>query len=760
MYIRPLTKEMLVHKFFSLFISFSLSLTAYASDLNIIEGKVLDSHSGEPIPNANILIKDSEEGTTTNRRGVFLIETNQDYPITVIVNHIGYSSTEKTAYDSRTLQIDLWPATLELAPVDVSIIRLPSHYDVSSARQSMGSSELRTRAIQDFQEVTRSISSVVISAGMDGSQTISVRGSNANETPVYLDGVKINDSFTNVADLSVINMEDVDNIEVIKGASTLPYEVGAFGGVVNIYSRTPTRSQISLSGSGDLNNSQSGSTAGQVSLVRGPLSLTTQLAQRNRKYQTFFNEFKTERTFGSGMINWEIGSGNLRFKGIRQEAQIRQAEGDGFDTHSKNTFFDMRYTGGLPWLGSDWQMDYGRRYDALGVSFWSLGTSNSNYQQSPEGNSSSMRLAKLMKLENFETLVQLSGGRDYYTGPSSTAIEPIYYKEMNLELSQDTRSITSISKFNIETVVPSIDLLGFELGLRYDDVNTAYHYDDERKYYHAGETVPYRVDTNIEDVFDDHYMVSKRMGLRLDGRIKKLAYSSYMSLGNNFRLPTLQDQYFRQATTVLIYEDLPLLRESVNTVDLGIDFNFQMRPGMPFTHIEGSLSYFDNGYVNKLSYKSSPGQPPIPYNTLAATITGLEVSGKFFLLSKRGHLSFGSIFLDLSDPVVFFGKPSYRHTAGVTLTRGKLTYSGSYWLDGPTVYLSDDGLYEEPKSNLDLSVASSFDWDHALLTTTMSAKNIFNFTETQESLLVNDRGYIITYFDQFQLVLNVSVTLR
>ena len=727
---------------------------------NVLRGEVLDTHSGKPVTNANIIIKDTDIGTITDSDGKFNLETNRELPLIIVINHIGYTPAEKTAVDTRTLRIDLWPETVQLAPVDVSVIRLPSHYDVSSARQSMGSSELRTRAIQDFQEVTRSISSVVISSGADGSQTISVRGSNANETPVYLDGVKINDSFTNVADLSVINMEDVDNIEVIKGASTLPYEVGAFGGVVNIYSRTPTSSQASLSGSADLNSSQSGNTAGQLSLVRGPVSLTTQLTQRNRKYQTFLNEIETERTFGSGMINWDLGSGNLRFKGIRQESQIRQGEGDGFDTHSKNTFYDVRYTGGLPWLGSDWQMDYGKRYDELGASFWSLGTSNSNYTQAPEGNSSSMRLAKLIKLEDFETLVQFSGGRDYYTGPSSTAIEPIFYKEMALELSQDTRSITSISKFNIKTIVPAIDLLGFELGLRYDDVNTAYHYDDELTYFHVGEAVPYRFEINSDDVFDDHYMVSKRMGLRLDGRVKKFTYSSYMSLGNNYRLPTLQDQYFRQATTILIYDDLPLLRESVNTIDLGIDFNYQMQSGMPFTHIEGNLSYFDNGYVNKLSYKSAPGQPPLPYNTLAATITGVEVSGKFFLLSKRGHLSFGSIFLDLSDPVVFFGKPSYRHTAGVTLTRGKLTYSGNYWLDGRAVYLFDDGLYEEPKSNLDLSVASSFDWDHALLTATVSAKNIFNYSETRESLLVNDQGYIITYFDQFQLVLSLRMTIR
>lgn len=755
----PPQKEQLVKSKPLILLSILLSLVAMVHAGNTIRGEVLNSATGDPVPNANVTIKGTEEGTTSNADGIFLMETSISYPVTVIVDHIAYSSTEKTAYDSRILRVDLWPVTLELAPVDVSVVRLPSHYDVSSARESLGASELRTRAIQDFQEVTRSISSVVISSGIDGSQTISVRGSNANETPVYLDGVKINDSFTNIADLSLINMEDIENIEVIKGASTLPYEVGAFGGVVNIYSRTPTSTQLFLSGSQDLNNSQTANSAGQFSYVLGPISMTSQLTRHSRTFQTFFADIETEQNFGSGMINWEMKTGNFRFKGIHQEVQTKQNDISGFETHAKNQFYDLRYTGNLPYLGSDWQMDYGWRYDAIGVSFWSLGTLNPSYEQDPEGNSSSFRLAKLMKLEKFESLIQVTDGRDYYSGPSKTAIEPIFYKETELELSRDNRSLTSISKYFIETGQTSLDLLSLEFGLRYDDVGTAYHYNEERIYY-SGDSQPPRIVLEEENVLNNHYLVSKRMGLRMDGSFKRFKYSSYMSLGNNYRLPTLQDEYFRQATTVLIFQDSPLLKESVNTVDLGLDFTYQMRPGMLFTHIEGNVNYFDNGYVNKLSYKSSPGQPPIPYNTLAATISGLEVSGRFFLPSKRGQFEFSSIFLDLSDPVVFIGKPSYRHTAGLTLNRGKFTYSGNFWLNGRTIYLVEDGTYQEPKQNLDLSIATDFDWDHALLTSTLSAKNVFNFSETQESLFVNDQGYLITYFDQFQLVLNLSLTLR
>ncbi len=740
-------------------LSILLSLVSLAQAENTIRGKVQNSQTGDPVSNANVYIKDTEDGTTTNTNGVFLIETNASYPVTVIIDHIGYSSIEKTAYDSRVLQVDLWPKTLELAPVDVSVARLPSHYDVSSPKETLGGSEIRARGVQDFQELTRSISSVVVSTGMDGSQTISVRGSNANETPIYLDGVKINDSFTNIADLAQVNMEDVESIDVIKGASTLPYEVGAFGGVVNIYSHVPTHNKLLLSSSLDLNNGNNATHTGQFSYVNDHISANTQLTKRMRNFQTFTDETRSEYLFGSGVINWKMALGSLHLKGSWQEAQTRQAAGGDFTTNTKNQLFNVRYTGALPWLGRNWQIGKAWREDSFGVSFWSLGTNNPNYEQSPEGANSSFRLAKLIKHGPLESLVQLAGSTEDYSGPSSTYIDSIFEKDMNLELHRDNHSLTFISKFNAESEHPAMDLLSFEFGLRYDDINTEYHWDEERRYYNPDGTERHPAVIVVKDDLKDHYLLAKRLGLRMEGKIKRFNYISYFSLGNNNRLPTLQDEFFRQSTTVLLYQNSELSKEIVNTVDVGLDFTYHARPGSPFTKVDGRINVFDNGYVNKLSYKYSPGQPPIPYNTLAASISGVEISGKLHLPSKRGSLYIGSIFLDLSDPTIFIGKPSYRHTLGLTLIRGNLTYSGNMWWDGRKVYLQDDGLYIEPKHNLDLSVDYKQNWNHFSVTSTLAAKNIFNFSETQESLLVNDQGYLITFYDTFQLLLNFRLSL-
>jgi len=727
---------------------------------NLLRGEVLDAQTGEPVANANIFIKDTGLGTITDENGGFKLEASTDVPFFLVVDHIGYTSAEKTIRDTRFIRIDLWPEALQLAPVDVSVVRLPAHYDVSSARQTVSASELRTRGVQDFQEITRTISSVVISTGMEGGQTISIRGSNANETPVYLDGIKINDSFTNVADLSVINMDDVENVEVIKGASTLPYEVGAFGGVVNIYSQVAPHTELLVSNSMDLNNGGNGIISGRASYVSKSFTLSSQLVKRSRIYQTFTEDITSENLFGTAMLNWNLPLGNLRIKAISQESQTLQGNNDSFNTNSRNQLYNGRYTGGLPRLGNDWQLEYAYRNDDFGVTFWDFSSRNPLYEQKPTGNNASFRVAKFIRRGAFESLLQWGGTMEHYQGPSTAAIPPIFEKTVDLELDRQDQSATMVSKYVIDSDDPLMSQVVFEMGLRYDDVNTTFNWDETRKYYRTGETEPYRTVEVVDAKENNHYIVAKRMGFKLSGKIHRFTYTSYASLGNNSRLPTLQDEFFRKITTTPIYQETDLQKEEVNTMDLGVDFSFLAPPGSPITQFDGHLNIFDNAYVNKIITKYIVGQPPVSINTQDATISGVELSGKFYLPSKRGIIDFSSMFLDLSEPDVFIGKPSYRHTGGFTLVKGNLTYNANMWWDGRKIFSDDDGLYLEPKHNVDLSVGMLHEWDHVMLNSTLAAKNVLTYAETKDELLVSDQGYLITYYDTFQFVFNVSASLK
>ncbi|MCH2392421.1 MAG: Plug domain-containing protein, partial [Nitrospinales bacterium] len=63
--------------------------------------------------------------------------------------------------------------------------------EVSGSGEDVSLEQIEVRGVRDIGEVLQEMSSVVISTTTSGRQTASVRGSNANEISVYLDGTKL-----------------------------------------------------------------------------------------------------------------------------------------------------------------------------------------------------------------------------------------------------------------------------------------------------------------------------------------------------------------------------------------------------------------------------------------------------------------------------------------------------------------------------------------------------------------------------------------
>src|SRR5439155_638966 len=62
---------------------------------------------------------------------------------------------------------------------------------------------------------------------------ISIRGANANQVQVLIDGVRVKSPMSGQVDLSDVSPELIDRIEVIRGAQSTLYGADAMGGVVN-----------------------------------------------------------------------------------------------------------------------------------------------------------------------------------------------------------------------------------------------------------------------------------------------------------------------------------------------------------------------------------------------------------------------------------------------------------------------------------------------------------------------------------------------
>lgn len=119
----------------------------------------------------------------------------------------------------------------------VTATRMPQPIgEVGVTTSVVSSRRIETQQIQDVATALREIPGVqVTQTGSPGTETdVSIRGSTAAQTLILIDGVPVNDSATGAFDISRLTTNDLNRIEVVRGAGGALYGSQAIGGVVNL----------------------------------------------------------------------------------------------------------------------------------------------------------------------------------------------------------------------------------------------------------------------------------------------------------------------------------------------------------------------------------------------------------------------------------------------------------------------------------------------------------------------------------------------
>ena len=102
--------------FYPLFILGFLNLSFAQTEIN---GKVVDSETGEPIPYCNISFESLTEGTSSNELGEFVIVVDS-FPVKLIFSHINYGQKTQEIPKTSAIKVSLEPLTITLDEVVVS----------------------------------------------------------------------------------------------------------------------------------------------------------------------------------------------------------------------------------------------------------------------------------------------------------------------------------------------------------------------------------------------------------------------------------------------------------------------------------------------------------------------------------------------------------------------------------------------------------------------------------------------------------------
>ena len=99
--------------------------------------------------------------------------------------------------------------------------------------------QMETQKIQDVGTALQEVPGVNITqSGSPGTETdVSIRGASASQSLILIDGVEVNSGTTGAFNIANLTTDNLNRIEVLRGAGGSLYGSQAIGGVVNILSQ-------------------------------------------------------------------------------------------------------------------------------------------------------------------------------------------------------------------------------------------------------------------------------------------------------------------------------------------------------------------------------------------------------------------------------------------------------------------------------------------------------------------------------------------
>ncbi|MBL7013127.1 MAG: TonB-dependent receptor [Candidatus Marinimicrobia bacterium] len=712
----------------------------------IINGTVFHEQTKEPIVGANIIVIGSDQGSFSDKRGYFKIELGQTFPIEINVSHIGFETITFTIENDFPVTINLIPAVITSQSVEVVGERKKYESDVSSSIDIVDLEDIELQGARDLGSSLRRVSSIKIDYSTSGKQTISIRGNNATDVAVFLDGIKMNDSNTGVADLSSLDLNVIEQIQVIKGGNSTLYGSGAIGGVVNMESKRAEKNGLYVNqGIGQTFNDDVDFSVGATGRWKA-FGVGGRYSGKTRAYG---GRTITTSIFQNVFSNLDLNSGNVNVRYYQFNKGLEFPSG-GVATQDDMTLFSAQYDGRLfKWDG--WSFQAGQRYWALSQDFFTsldenLQDESLNVQALKHGRIGKLDISLQYELEDQKFL----GVKNYKSLFGDTTVI------QRGDMKRRSQAGSSVFQWEVLGDHPYVDIIAFELAMRLNYIQTI----REQSFDFPG------IPGNNGDISYDKpgsFLAStpssKKIGIRMEGKTPRLDYSFFVNQGNNTRLPSLSDFFRFSNAREEDKVDSTLVNENVSTTEGNLLFNFKLFENSKILDgMDITFGYFRNHYTNKIAYRLLDDSPPVPYNTLTSEISGQEFTINSSNLKGKLNLSFATTLLHISDVEIFPNKPERRSVTTIEWNQDwfvatyDMTYDGEQFFFIPGV----GGGVIKPKENANLSLSLRKKYFGLNWRASYTIRNIYSKDEIdltlEESL---ERGY--NYFDKYREILTIKV---
>lgn len=674
-------------------------------------GSVKDRITNGNLNGVNITAEGTSQGTSTDVDGSFNLDVSglsQDQMIKF--QHIGY--------DELVLPLDsllngpkiitLQPRVLQFDAVETAgAKRKPAiEKDLPQTVAILQAEEFELRAFVDAGDLLATDQSIQVEESLSGRKTISIRGGNADDVLVLYNGFRLNRPYDNVFDLSLVDMQNVEQIEIVKGGHSVLYGPDAFSGVVNIVPKNTKDKNVRVSQQFGSYASGFWNANAQAQLGNTFLSLS----QKQGSYKRVFEDLDvddtglltklTHRSMDmSNRLKGNKVNGNLEFN-VTQDDQLFHNKRDFNKIKSQNQLFGIRYDGVLGLLGEiEIAVANHKLEETQGLNSYTGFVS-----RKLDHNANKFEVRKYINMNRLEWMFGTQMEKSllkFWDDRNLTNVHQVGLKGANLNRDQ----------FGFATVL-KLHSKGDDAGKWLTDLDVSFRQDQVKDY---KDNLVYRgnhepgVDGRTFLDFGENNWNNKIVKISTIASKRSLnkTMAYWVTTGNNVKFPSLQQQ--------ISLTDLPpggrtanLLPEKMKSLEIGINVVSQPADIPTIDQLELQGSFFRNDFINKMRITYLLGMPIGYYENIGhADMMGFEakMKAKTYGGALVGEIGFSKY--KVSDQSAFPFKSTFKLTVNMTAKWKWITFGTRWFQEGEQV-----GMINVPSkgfNEIELPAFSNYD---------------------------------------------------
>ena len=232
-------------KIVNLLLFLIISYNSFSQDF-VLKGVVTDSETNESLGEVHIQLIDQHKGNhyyaISKLNGEFVIEGIEKGTYQILSSRIGYNRYEHLfeINANKHLDIKLEEGLVNLGEVVVTSMKQEQKIkDVPVPVEIVNREQIEINSSFTASDVLAAEPGITLARDGVWATGVNIRGLSQQRIVMLVDGNRIETATGLMASMSFFDMDDVERIEVIKGASSSLYGTGAMGGIVNVITSHP-----------------------------------------------------------------------------------------------------------------------------------------------------------------------------------------------------------------------------------------------------------------------------------------------------------------------------------------------------------------------------------------------------------------------------------------------------------------------------------------------------------------------------------------